>query len=60
MAGFLLFCIRYALNFPSCQAIVIFSPDNENVMNLSALKVGSLLLLMILIYTGLFTSDRVT
>ncbi|WP_431520811.1 DUF2238 domain-containing protein [Enterobacter cloacae] len=58
MAGFLLFCIRYALNFPFCQVIVIF-PDNENDMTLSALKVGSLLP-MILFYTGLFTSDRVT
>ena len=60
MAGFLLFCIRYALNFPFCQVIVIFFPDNENDMTLSALKVGSLLLLLILFYTGLFTSDRVT
>jgi uncharacterized membrane protein YjdF len=29
-------------------------------MTLSALKVGSLLLLLILFYTGLFTSDRIT
>ncbi|KLW80770.1 hypothetical protein SK61_03687, partial [Enterobacter sp. BIDMC100] len=39
---------------------MIFFPDNENDMTLSALKAGSLLLLMILFYTGLFTSDRVT